>query len=130
MEFSAAQIAALLGGIVEGDEKTAVSNLSKIEEGKPGTLSFLANPKYNNYIYDTDASIVIVNKTLKLDKPVKPSCTLIRVEDSYASFAKLLDMYNQVKGQKPELNNLHLLDKTPAMGQIATLVLLLTLAIM
>src|ERR1700752_3011708 len=100
MEFSAAQIAALLGGIVEGDENTAVSNLSKIEEGKPGTLSFLANPKYNNYIYDTDASIVIVNKTLKLDKPLKPSCTLIRVEDSYASFAKLLEMYNQVKGQK------------------------------
>lgn len=100
MEFSAAQIAALLGGIVEGDENTAVSNLSKIEEGKPGTLSFLANPKYNNYIYDTDASIVIVNKTLKLDKPVKPSCTLIRVDDSYASFAKLLEMYDQVKGQK------------------------------
>ncbi len=100
MEFSAAQIAALLGGIVEGDENTAVSNLSKIEEGKPGTLSFLANPKYNNYIYDTDASIVIVNNSLKLDKPVKASCTLIRVEDSYASFAKLLEMYNQVKGEK------------------------------
>lgn len=100
MEFSAAQIAALLGGIVEGDENITVSNLSKIEEGKPGTLSFLANPKYNNYIYDTDASIVIVNKTLVLDKPIKTSCTLIRVDDSYASFAKLLEMYNQVKGYK------------------------------
>jgi len=100
MEFSAAQIAALLGGTVEGDENTAVSNLSKIEEGKPGTLSFLANPKYTNYIYDTNASIVIVNKTLNLEKPVKPGCTLIRVEDSYASFAKLLEMYNQVKGTK------------------------------
>lgn len=100
MEFSAAQIAALLGGIVEGDEKTAVSNLSKIEEGKPGTLSFLANPKYTNYIYDTDASIVIVNKTLTLDKPVKPTCTLIRVDDSYASFAKLLELYNQTKETK------------------------------
>lgn len=100
MEFSAAQIAALLGGIVEGNEHTAVSNLSKIEEGKPGTLSFLANPKYTNYIYDTDASIVIVNKSLVLDKPIKASCTLIRVEDSYASFAKLLEMYDQVKGQK------------------------------
>lgn len=100
MEFSAAQIAALLGGIVEGNENTAVSNLSKIEEGKPGTLSFLANPKYTNYIYDTDASIVIVNKSLVLDKPIKSTCTLIRVEDSYASFAKLLEMYDQVKGQK------------------------------
>lgn len=100
MEFSAAQIAALLGGTVEGDENTAVSNLSKIEEGKPGTLSFLANPKYTNYIYDTNASIVIVNKTLNLERPVKSGCTLIRVEDSYASFAKLLEMYNQVKGTK------------------------------
>lgn len=100
MEFSAAQIAALLGGIVEGNENTAVSNLSKIEEGKPGTLSFLANPKYTNYIYDTDASIVIVNKSLVLDKPIKSTCTLIRVDDSYASFAKLLEMYDQVKGQK------------------------------
>lgn len=100
MEFSAAQIAALLGGTVEGNETTTVSNLSKIEEGLPGTLSFLANPKYTNYIYDTNASIVIVNKTLSLEKPVKPGCTLIRVEDSYASFAKLLEMYEQVKGEK------------------------------
>lgn len=100
MEFSAAQIAALLGGTVEGDENTAVSNLSKIEEGKPGTLSFLANPKYTNYIYETDASIVIVNKSLSLDKPIKSTCTLIRVEDSYASFATLLEMYNQFKGNK------------------------------
>lgn len=100
MEFSAAQIAALLGGTVEGDENVAVSNLSKIEEGVPGTLSFLANPKYTNYIYDTNASIVIVNKTLSLEKPIKSTCTLIRVEDSYASFATLLEMYNQFKGNK------------------------------
>ena len=100
MEFSAAQIAALLGGTVEGDETTTVSNLSKIEEGLPGTLSFLANPKYTNFIYDTNASIVIVNQTLSLERPVKAGCTLIRVEDSYASFAKLLEMYEQVKGVK------------------------------
>lgn len=100
MEFSAAQIAALLGGTVEGNDAATVSNLSKIEEGKPGTLSFLANPKYTNYIYDTNASIVIVNNTLKLERPVKQGCTLIRVEDSYASFAKLLEMYEQVKGVK------------------------------
>lgn len=100
MEFSAAQIAALLGGTVEGDENTSVSNLSKIEEGIVGTLSFLANPKYTNHIYETNASIVIVNKTLTLERPIKSTCTLIRVEDSYASFAKLLEMYNQVKGQK------------------------------
>lgn len=100
MEFSAAQIAALLGGTVEGNDAATVSNLSKIEEGKPGTLSFLANPKYTNYIYDTNASIVIVNHSLKLERPVKDGCTLIRVEDSYASFARLLEMYEQVKGVK------------------------------
>jgi UDP-3-O-[3-hydroxymyristoyl] glucosamine N-acyltransferase len=100
MEFSAGQIAALLGGTVEGDENVMVSNLSKIEEGVVGTLSFLANPKYTNYIYDTNASIVIVNNSLELEKPIKSNCTLIRVEDSYASFATLLEMYNQFKGNK------------------------------
>jgi len=100
MEFSALQIAGLLGGIIEGDENTTVSNLSKIEEGRPGTLSFLANPQYTPYIYTTDASIVIVNRSLELEKPVKATCTLIRVDDAYASFAKLLEMYNQVKNNK------------------------------
>ncbi len=100
MEFSAQQIATLLKGEVEGDENVIVTNLSKIEEGKLKTLSFLANPAYTNYIYTTDASIVIVNKTLVLDKPVKPTCTLIRVENSYESFAKLLELYTQIKGNK------------------------------
>ena len=100
MKFSASQIAALLKGTVEGNPDAAVSNLSKIEEGKPETLSFLANPQYTPYIYDTDASIVIVNKSLVLDKPVKSTCTLIRVEDAYGSFAQLLEMYNQVKNDK------------------------------
>ncbi len=100
MEFSAQQIAQLLSGIVEGDANITVNNLSKIEEGKEKTLSFLANPIYTNFIYTTDASIVIVNKTLHLEKPVKPTCTLIRVDNAYESFAKLLEMYTQVKGQK------------------------------
>ncbi|MGZ3902457.1 MAG: UDP-3-O-(3-hydroxymyristoyl)glucosamine N-acyltransferase [Bacteroidia bacterium] len=100
MKFSAQQIAALLNGTVEGNPEAAVSNLSKIEEGKPGTLSFLANPTYTPYIYETDASVVIVNKTLKLDKPVKSTCTLVRVEDAYGSFAQLLEMYNQIKSNK------------------------------
>lgn len=100
MEFSAEQIAGLLGGTVEGNAKVTVTNLSKIEEGKAQTLSFLANPHYTNYIYDTDASIVVVNKTLVLDKPVKETCTLIRVDDAYGSFAKLLELYTQMKGEK------------------------------
>ena len=100
MKFSASQIAALLNGTIEGNADVAVSNLSKIEEGKPETLSFLANPQYTPYIYTTDASIVIVNKSLVLEKPVKSTCTLIRVEDAYGSFAQLLEMYNQVKNDK------------------------------
>jgi UDP-3-O-[3-hydroxymyristoyl] glucosamine N-acyltransferase len=100
MNFTAKQIAGLLGGVIEGDENTLVSNLSKIEEGAPGTLSFLANPAYTNFVYDTNASIVIVNKSFVPERPVKSSCTLIRVEDAYGSFAKLLEMYNQTKQNK------------------------------
>ncbi|MCD6068869.1 MAG: UDP-3-O-(3-hydroxymyristoyl)glucosamine N-acyltransferase [Bacteroidetes bacterium] len=100
MEFSAEQIAGLLGGTVEGNANVTVTNLSKIEEGKPHTLSFLANAQYTPYIYETDASIVVVNKTLVLDKPIKASCTLIRVDDAYGAFAKLLELYSQLKGDK------------------------------
>ena len=100
MEFSAKQIAQIIDGIVEGYENILVSNLSKIEEGTIGTLSFLANPAYTNYIYSTNASIVIVNKSFVLENPVKSSCTLIRVENAYESFAKLLELYNQINTEK------------------------------
>lgn len=100
MEFSAKQIAQIIDGIVEGDENILVSNLSKIEEGTIGTLSFLANPAYTNYIYSTNASIVIVNKSFVLENPVKSSCTLIRVENAYESFAKVLELYNQINTEK------------------------------
>ena len=100
MEFSAKQIAQIIDGIVEGDENILVSNLSKIEEGTIGTLSFLANPAYTNYIYSTNASIVIVNKSFVLENPIKSSCTLIRVENAYESFAKLLELYNQINTEK------------------------------
>jgi UDP-3-O-[3-hydroxymyristoyl] glucosamine N-acyltransferase len=117
MEFSAVQIAQLLDGIVEGNEQAMVSNLSKIEEGIAGTLSFLANPKYTNFIYETDASIVIVNKSLVLEKPIKIGCTLIRVEDSYASFAKLLEMYNQVKGEKTGIEQPSFISENATLGE-------------
>ncbi len=100
MEFSAKQIAELLNGLVEGDENARVRNISKIEEGSSGTLSFLANPIYTNFIYTTDASIVLVNKTLVLDRPIKSSCTLVRVENAYESFAKRLQIYSQLKEKK------------------------------
>jgi len=100
MEFSAQQIAELLNGTIEGNEHTIVSDLSKIEEGKSGTLSFLANTLYTPLVYETNASVIILNNNLILDKPVKPTCTLIRVEDAYGSFAKLLEIYYQNKQKK------------------------------
>jgi UDP-3-O-[3-hydroxymyristoyl] glucosamine N-acyltransferase len=100
MKFTAKQIAGLLNGTVEGNEDITVSGLSKIEEGKLGSLSFLSNPLYTPYIYETDASVVIVNNTLILEKPVKSTLTLVRVEDSYSSFAKLLEVYNEFKNNK------------------------------
>jgi UDP-3-O-[3-hydroxymyristoyl] glucosamine N-acyltransferase len=98
MEFTAMQIAGLLQGEIDGDPGAKVSGLSKIEEGTPGTLSFLANPKYIQYIYSTRASIVIVSKEFVPEQPV--SATLIKVDDAYGSFAKLLEMYNQVRRDK------------------------------
>jgi UDP-3-O-[3-hydroxymyristoyl] glucosamine N-acyltransferase len=100
MEFTASQIAALLNGKIEGNGDVKVSSLAKIEEGKPGSLCFLSNKLYTNFVYTTDASVVIINKDFSLDKPVKPTCTLIRVEDAYGSFAKLLEMYHEIKQNK------------------------------
>lgn len=117
MEFSAQQIAALLGGTIEGNENAKVSNLSKIEEGRPGTLSFLANPLYTPHIYETNASIVIVNNSLVLDKPIKSTCTLIRVEDAYGSFAKLLEMYDQVKFAKSGIEQPSHISKSATVGK-------------
>jgi UDP-3-O-[3-hydroxymyristoyl] glucosamine N-acyltransferase len=98
MEFSAAQIAEMLEGVVEGDEQAKVNTLSKIEEGQPGSLSFLANPQYTPYIYKTSASIVIVNDSFNAEAEV--SATLIRVPDAYQAFAKLLEIYNQILHDK------------------------------
>lgn len=98
MEFSAQQLADLLQGTIEGDATVMVSSLSKIEEGKPASVSFLANPLYTQYIYNTKASLVIVNKDLELSAPV--SCTLLRVPSAERAFAQLLEMYNQIKLNK------------------------------
>ena len=98
MEFTAKQIAGILNGQIEGNADVKITKLSKIEEGEPGSISFLANPAYTHYIYDTKASLVIVNKDFTPTAPV--SSTLIRVESAAAAFAKLLEMYNQVKLNK------------------------------
>jgi UDP-3-O-[3-hydroxymyristoyl] glucosamine N-acyltransferase len=101
MKFSADQIASLLGGFVDGDPTVSVSSLSKIEEGVPGTLTFLSNPKYTPYIYSTGASVAIVAKDFSPEKQLPVTLTLIRVDDPYASFGKLLQTYNQLRMPKP-----------------------------
>lgn len=100
MEFTAAQIAGLLKGKIEGDGNVTVNNFSKIEEGKPGTLTFLSNLKYSPYIYETQASIALVNDDFVPEKELPSSLTLIRVPDAYAALAVLLNMVEQAKPRK------------------------------
>lgn len=97
LSFTAEQIATVLNGTIEGDSSVVINNFSKIEEGKPGTLTFLANPKYTHYIYTTQASVVLVNNDFVADQPVK--ATLIRCANAYAALAILLNM---VEGMKPK----------------------------
>jgi len=98
MEFTAKQIASWIKGDVIGDPETKVVKLSKIEEGEKGSLSFLSNPIYNHYIYTTKASVVIVNNSFVPEREIK--ATMIKVEDSYAAFAQLLDAYSQAREMK------------------------------
>lgn len=98
MKFTAEQIAEILGGEVVGNPKAEVHTLSKIEEGINGSLTFLANPKYNNYIYTTQATITIVNHTFIPDGDL--TTTLIKVDDAYLAFSKLLEFYDQAKSKK------------------------------
>lgn len=103
MEFSAVQIATILSGEVEGNPDAIVTGLAKIEEGTEGTLSFLSNPKYEEFIYTTGASICIVNKTFVPSKDLPKSLTLIKVDDAYACFAKLLEAYAQFRKKTPKI---------------------------
>lgn len=98
MEFSAAQIALIIDGTVEGNADASVASFGKIEEAKQGQLSFLANPKYEDFLYSTNASVIIVNESLVLKQPV--SAALIRVKDAYSAFAILLDRYQQIQTQQ------------------------------
>lgn len=109
MEITVGQIAALVNGIVEGDSDIKINNYSKIEEGKPGCLTFLANPKYEHYIYETQASVVLVRKDFVPEK--KLSTTLIKVDDPYATIAQLLNMIGSMKLQKSGLEEPHFIAK-------------------
>ncbi len=116
MEFSATQIAQLLEGIVEGDASASVSGLSKIEEGKPGSLSFLSNPKYEAYIYTTGSSICIVNDSFHPTKPLPSTLTLIKVKDAYACFAKLLSVYQASMRKAPGIEQPSFIDPSATIG--------------
>ncbi|HNU87160.1 MAG TPA: UDP-3-O-(3-hydroxymyristoyl)glucosamine N-acyltransferase [Ferruginibacter sp.] len=98
MQFTAAQIATMINGRVEGNPETAVGSFGKIEEALPGQLSFLANPKYEEFLYSTGASIIILNETQELKQPI--GATLIKVPDAYSAFAILLDKYQQIQRQQ------------------------------
>ncbi|MFM7387569.1 MAG: UDP-3-O-(3-hydroxymyristoyl)glucosamine N-acyltransferase [Bacteroidota bacterium] len=116
MEFSAYQIAELLQGTVEGDGNVFVSQLAKIEEGQAGALSFLANPKYEPHIYQTQSSICIVNRSFEASQALPVTLTLIRVEDAYSSFARLLELYAQFQKKQPSIEQPSYIDSSAQLG--------------
>ncbi len=115
MKFTAQDIADVLEGSIVGDPTVTVSDVSKIEEGKAETLSFLANPKYEHYLYTTNSTIVLVNNDFEPAKPVK--ATLIKVADAYQAVAKLLEMYEQSKPQKIGIEEPSYISKTAVLGE-------------
>ncbi|CAG5087515.1 UDP-3-O-(3-hydroxymyristoyl)glucosamine N-acyltransferase [Parvicella tangerina] len=116
MEFTAEQIAQLLGGRVEGDKKAIVRDMAKIEEAKQGTITFLANPKYEEFIYTTGATIALVNDTFKPVKGLPDSLTLIRVEDAYQCLTKLLGYYDQLSQDKKGVEEPSFVDESARLG--------------
>lgn len=117
MQFTARDISFLLNGTVEGDALATVNRLAKIEEATEGALSFLANPKYESFLYTTRASVVIVNKDQVLTAPV--SATLVRVENAYSSFAVLLEKYNELKLHKTGIEQPSFIHPTAKIGENA-----------
>lgn len=117
MEFSALQIATILNGEVVGNPEVTVSGLAKIEEGTSGTLSFLSNPKYEEYIYKTGASVCIVNTTFIPVKPLPETLTLVKVEDAYACFAKLLEVYNQMRQKQARIEQPSFISEKAQIGE-------------
>jgi UDP-3-O-[3-hydroxymyristoyl] glucosamine N-acyltransferase len=115
MEFSAKQIAGLIGGVVEGNENATVSTFSKIEEGIPGAISFLANPKYAHYLYTTKSSVVLVNKDFKLEQNI--TTTLIRVDNAYEAIARLLTAYESMKPKRTGVHSLAYVAESAKIGK-------------
>lgn len=115
MEFTAKQIADFIGGKVEGDINATVNTFAKIEEGTKGAISFLSNPKYIHYIYDTQSSIVLINNDVELERPV--NTTLIRVDNAYECVAKLLQLYDAARPKKQGIDSLAFLSPKATIGE-------------
>ncbi len=115
MEFTAKIIADFLRGEIVGNPDVKVNNVAKIEEAQPGTLAFLSNPKYNNYLYTTQASIVLINNDFKIEKEVKP--TLIKVPNAYEAFASLLQLTQQGKVLKTGIEEKSMVSATAKLGE-------------
>lgn len=117
MQFTALQIATLIKGQITGDPEAKVSHVAKIEEAGEGSLSFIANPKYEEYLYTTKASVIIVNESLEITQPVTP--TLIRVKEAYSSFAFLLEKYNEIisRSGKNGIEQPSYVSKTASLGK-------------
>lgn len=115
MEFTAKQIADFISGKIEGNENATVNTFAKIEEGRKGAISFLSNPKYTHYIYETESSIVLINNDVVLDKQVSP--TLIRVDNAYECVAKLLQLYDSVRPKKVGIDSLAFISDKAKIGE-------------
>ena len=115
MEFTAKQIADMIDGRVEGNENAAVNSFAKIEEGREGAISFLSNPKYTHFLYDTRSTIVLVNEDLELEQPV--SATLIRVKNAYEAVARLLQLYDSMKPRKTGIDPLASVSPSATIGK-------------
>lgn len=117
MEYSAQQIADFLNGEIVGNPHVTVTNLSKIDEIAPGTLTFLANPKYTHFVYQTQASIILVNKDFTPEFPIQ--ATLIKVEDAYQALARLLELVNSAKQEHQGIDSLAFIASTAEIGENA-----------
>ena len=115
MEFTAQMIAGLIGGTIVGDPEAKVNNFAKIEEGRPGCISFLANDKYEQYIYQTESSVVLVNENFEPKQEIK--ATLIKVADARQAVAKLLQIYESMKPKREGISDLAFIDSSAKIGE-------------
>ena len=117
MKFKASEIAELVCVEVEGNNDVIIHDFSKIEQGREGTLTFLANPKYEEFIYNTKASVALVNKDFTPSQPLPTALTLIRVENAYEKLAHLLSLYNEFKSEKKGIENPSFIDPSATIGK-------------